>query len=92
MGVVVSEITMETTNGGRKRDGELAEEPADDAAHHQDGNEDGDQRNADGKNGEADFLRAFEGGGKRVHAVFEMARDVFHDHDGVVDHETGRRW
>ena len=26
--------------------------------------------------------------GKRLHAGFEMARDVLHHHDGVVDHES----
>ena len=34
-------------------------------------------------------LRALERGGEGLHARFEMAGDVFHDHDGVVDHEAG---
>ena len=89
MGVVVSEIDHGDHNRGRKGDGELAEEAADDAAHHQDGNEDGDQRHADGKNGEADFPRALEGGLEGRHAAFQMAGDVLHDHDGVVHHEAG---
>ena len=76
-------------DGGRKRDREFAEQAPDDAAHHQDGNEDGDQRHADGEDGEADLLRALQRGGKGLHAGFEVARDVLHHHDGVVHHKSG---
>jgi hypothetical protein len=37
MGVVVSEITIETSNGHRERHREFAEQPAHDAAHQQQG-------------------------------------------------------
>ncbi len=76
-------------NGGGQSDGKFAEETADDAAHQKKRNEDGDERNADGEDGEADLLCAVEGGGEGVHAGFEMAGDVFHDHDGVIDDEAG---
>ena len=70
-------------------DGELSEEPADDAAHEQDGDEDGDERDADGEDGEADLPGAKQAGGEGLHAVFEMACDVFHHDDGVIDDEAG---
>src|SRR6266849_9846895 len=72
-----------------EHDREFTEETADDAAHHQDGNEDSDERSAHGKNGEADLAGAFDGGFPGAHAGFDMAGDVFDDHDGVVDDETG---
>ena len=43
---------------GRKRNGELAEQTPDDAAHEKQRNKHGNQRNADGENRKADFLRA----------------------------------
>src|SRR5207237_10509895 len=68
--------------------GKFAEEAADDAAHHQDGNEDGHERSAHGEHGEANFAGAFHGGGKGLHAVFNVAGNVFDDHDGIVHNET----
>ncbi len=76
-------------NGGRKRDGELPEEPAYDSAHQQDRQEHGDQRDADGEHGEADLGRALERGGHGLHAFLEIAGDIFDDHNRVVDHEPG---
>ena len=35
-------------------------------------------------------LRAFQRRCKRLHAVFNVPRDVLHHHDGVVHHETAR--
>ena len=49
-------------DGGRKGHGELAEQPADDASHHEERNKDRDERDADGEDGEADFLGALERG------------------------------
>ena len=69
--------------------GKFAEEAADDAAHHQDGNEDGHERSAHGENGEANFAGAFHGGGKGIHAIFNVAGNVFDDHDGIIHDETG---
>src|SRR5262249_44327719 len=51
--------------------------------------EHGDEGDADGEHSEADLFGALEGGLERIHSGFEVAGDVFHDHDGVVDDETG---
>ena len=75
-------------NGRREGDGKLAEETADDSAHQQKRNKDGNERNADGEDGETDFLRALQRRGKGPHAVFQMARDIFHHHDGIIDHKS----
>ena len=69
-------------------DGELLEQPADHAAHEQDGQKHGGQRNRHRQHGEADLLRTVE---RRLHARLahvEMARDVLDHHHRVVDHET----
>ena len=66
MGVAVSEITIETSDGHRQRDRELAEQTAHDAAHQQQRNEDRDQRDADGKHRESDLLRALQRGLERA--------------------------
>ena len=70
-----------------KRHCEFAEEPPDDAAHHENRNEDGNQRHADGKHREADLARAHQRGIERRHPALQMPRDVFHHHNGVVDDE-----
>ena len=79
-------------DGNRDRgddgDGEFVEQAADDAAHQQQRNEDGDQRNADRQHGEADFARALDRRLQRRRASFEVAEDVLDDDDGVVDHEA----
>ena len=70
-------------------DGELAEHAADNAAHQENGDENGDKRGTHGQHGEADFAGTFESGFERRHALFEIAGDVFDDHDGVVHDEAG---
>ena len=45
-------------NGNRQRHGKFAKQAADDAAHEQDRDEDGDQRKAHRDDGEADLARA----------------------------------
>ena len=72
-----------------QRDCKFAEELADDPAHQQDGDEDGNQRRAHREHGESDFLRALHRSFVGLHALFEIAGDVLDDYDGVVDHETG---
>ena len=57
-GVVVSETTMRDGNGRAQGHGKFVEEPADQSAHQQDGDEDGHQRSAHGDDGEADLARA----------------------------------
>ena len=76
-------------DSGREDDGEFAEEAADKSAHEQDGDEDGDEGGADGDDGEADLFGSNERGFHRCFAFFEMAGDVFDDHDGIVDDEAG---
>src|ERR1041385_6010457 len=76
-------------NGHAEDYGKFAEEAADDSAHHQDRNEDGDERSAHGENGEADFAGALHRSGKRRHAILNVAGNVFDDHDGIVHDETG---
>ena len=71
----------------RQRDGKFAEEPADDTAHQEQRNEDGDQRYADRKDRKADLARAFEGRCHRGLAFLDIAGDVFQHDDGVVDYE-----
>ena len=48
------------------------------------------ERHADGENGKADLLGSLKSGGKGLHAVFEMASDVLHHDDSVIDDESGR--
>jgi len=48
-------------------------------------NEDGDQRDAHGQHGEANFLCTSQRGLQRLHSGFDVARDVFQNDDGVVD-------
>ncbi len=59
-----------------------------DSAHQQKRDKDGNERNADGEDGETDFFRALQRRGKGLHAVFQMARDIFHHHDGIIDHKS----
>jgi hypothetical protein len=77
-------------DGHRQRHREFAEQPPDDAAHQQQRNQHRDQRNADRHDGEGDFARAFQRGGERFLALFDVAGDVFEHHDGVVDDEADR--
>src|SRR6267154_3385745 len=76
-------------DGYAEHDGEFAKETSDDTAHHQDGDKDGNERGAHGKDGEANLAGAFDGGFPRAPAGFDVAGDVLDDHDGVVDDETG---
>src|SRR5258708_24750703 len=76
-------------DGDTQGDGKFAEQAANDAGEHQDGNKDGDQRSAHGEHGEADLFSSEHGGGEGLHAAFHVTGDVFDDHDGIVDHETG---
>ena len=87
--MVVSEITSDTRIASDSVIGEFAEQPADDAAHQQDRQEHGDQRQADRDDGEADLARAEQRRLHARHAVLDVARDVLQHHDRVVDHEAG---
>src|SRR5471030_787753 len=76
-------------DGGRQRDGELAEQRAELAAHEQQRDEHGDQRKTDRQHREADFARAQQGRLETVHAGLDVAGGIFQHHDGVVDDEAG---
>ena len=69
-------------------DAEFAKQPPDDPAHEQQRNEDGDERQADGDDGEADLARTLDGGFLRRQPVLDMAMDVLEHHDRIVDHEA----
>ena len=89
MGVAVSEISQRNQNGHRKGHRKFAEQPPDNPAHQQNGDEHRDQRQTDGKNGEADFPRAPQRRLHRGHPLLQVARDIFDHHDRIVDDETG---
>ncbi len=74
-------------DGRCRRQGKLLEQPPDHAAHEQQRNERGHQREADRHDSKADLPRAFYG--RLAHALsgFEMAVDVLDHHDCVVHHE-----
>src|SRR3984885_3380154 len=75
-------------NGRRKSDRKFPEETANDSAHHQKRNENGDQRNADGEDGKSDFFRTFQSRAKGAQAVFQVPRDILHDHGGLLDDKS----
>ena len=77
-------------DGEGERHREFAEQPADDAAHEQQRNEGGEQRDRDRYYGEADLARALQGGAQRRIALLQIAEHVLDHHDGVVDHEADR--
>src|SRR5580704_17456606 len=59
------------------------------AVHKGDGQKDDDERERGGHDGEADFLRGFDGGVLAVFAFFfHEADDIFEDDDGVVDDDA----
>ena len=91
VGVVVNETTIDTTMAVESVTANSRNEPADDAAHHENRNENGDQRHADRKHREPDLLRALQRRRKGLHSQFQVARDVLHHHDGIVHHETQSR-
>ena len=77
-------------DGRGDSDGEFAEQPSDDPAHQQERNEHGDKRQADRQHGEADLARAGQRRLERHHGVLDVAIDVLHYHDGIVDDEAHR--
>ena len=73
---------------GDDGDGELVEQPPEDAAHEQHRDEHRGERDGHRDDGEDDLLRALEGRLQRRLAHLQMPRDVLEHHDGVVDHEA----
>ena len=76
-------------DGHGERDGEFVEQSADHVAHEQKWDEYREQRDRQRNDGEADLPRALKCRLDRLHAVFDVARDVLDHHDGVVDHKPG---
>ncbi len=70
-------------------DGELAEQPLDDAAHVKDGNEHHHQRQVHRQQRETHLAGADVGRLQRWHAVVDMPCDVFQHHNGVIHHQPG---
>ncbi|MNM78651.1 hypothetical protein D3C81_905610 [compost metagenome] len=73
----------------RQGHGELAEQPAGDAAHQQQRDEHGDQREGHRQHGEAHLAGAAQGRLQGAVALLDPAGDVLHHDDGVVHHEAG---
>ena len=69
-------------------DGEFVQQPPDDAAHEQHGNEHGGERDGHGQDGEADFARAAQRRLIGRLALLDVAHDVLQHDDGVVDDEA----
>ncbi len=88
IGARVSETSAETAIEAVTVRANFAEQSPDDAAHQQQRDEHGNQRQADRQHCEPYFARAFESRLERGFAAFDMAMDVFHDNNGIVDDET----
>ena len=73
----------------RQGNGELAEQAAHDIAHKQQRDQHRNQREGQRDNGKANLSGPFQGGGQRLFAFLDIARDVFNHHDGVIDHKAG---
>ena len=69
---------------------EFAEQQTDIAAHQEERNEHGNQRQRDRGNREADLAGALERSLRRVHPLFEVAVHVLDDDDSIVDDEANR--
>ena len=69
---------------------EFAEQQSDIAAHQEQRNEHGDQRERDRHHGEADLAGPLHRRIVRRHAIFYMACNVLDLDDGVVDHKSNR--
>jgi hypothetical protein len=79
-------------DGKRHRQAEALHEPADDAAHEGDRDEDRDQRQGGGENGQADFLRRLDRRLERIHVLFfDEPVDVLQHDDRVVDDDADRQ-
>ena len=73
----------------REHHGELTEETPHDAAHQQNGNEHGHEREAHRQHREADLLGAGQCGLEHRRAALDLAHDVLDHDDGVVDDKAG---
>ena len=69
-------------------DGKLTEQNAGSAGLEGDGQEDHDQAGGDGQHGTRDFLHGQQAGIEGLHALLDVADDIFQHHDGVIDHDA----
>ena len=72
-------------------DGEFVQQPADNAAHEDQGNEHRRQRQGHGQDGEADLGRALQRRVIGLLAHFDVPDDILQHHDGVIHHEAHRQ-
>jgi len=89
--VSVSDTIAETKIVMDKGDGELAEQAADDAAHQQQRDQHGDQRDADRHDREGISPEPFIAASSGSSPSSRVARDIFQHHDRVIDHEADPR-
>ena len=75
----------------RQREGEFAEQRAGETAEEADRRIDRGQRDGHRDHRADDLARALQRGLHRRFALLDMAVDVLHHHDGVVDHEPDRQ-
>ena len=75
-------------DGHRDGDGELLEQPAQNATQEQHRDEYGRERERHGHNRESDFTRPFERSHQRRLAHLDMPDDVLQHDDGIVHHEA----
>ena len=80
--------------GDRGRDGdgerELPEELPGDAGHERGRDEDRAEHERDGDDRAADFIHRLARRVARTEPVGDVVLDVFHHHDGVIDHDADR--
>ena len=79
-----------TGDENRDRDShrEFVQQPSDNSAHEEHGNEHRHQRNGHGDDGEADLFRSEQRGFHPRLSHFHVAHDIFEHDDGVVDNEA----
>ena len=74
----------------RHRDGELAEQPSDNAAHEEQRDKNSDQRKGNRDDREADLAGSFEGGFEGRNPLLDVAHDVLDHDDRIVDDKAHR--
>ena len=75
-------------NSPRQDNGKLLKETPQNAPHEQYGNEDGDQRQAHGQDGEANFPSTLSGSLQRCLSSLHVPDDVFQNDDRIIHHKT----
>ena len=75
-------------HGSREGEGEFPEEDARRARLKGNRKKDHDQAGGDGQNGSRDLFHGEQTGVKGLHALLDVANDVFQHHDGVIHHDA----